>query len=182
MKCANRLCLFCGAAFEADPRNAYHQKYCPLPACRKASKAASQHVWISKPENQDYHSGPDAVARVRDWQNAHPEYRERQKARRVPALQDHCHAQVAESTSESAAVPNPAKITDSALQDFIEIQPHVIVGLIAHLFNITLQDDISAATHVLQRLGEDIANGRAVNEFLKAGHLSGTPSARTGPV
>ena len=178
----SRLCLYCKEAFEADRRNAHHQKYCSKPTCRKASKAASQRVWITKPENQNYHSGPEAVTRVCAWQNDHPEYRERQKAKRAAALQDHCNAQVLELKKESAIVPIPGTISVPALQDFINTQPLVFVGLIAHFFEITLQDEIANTTRILQKLGEDIANGRRPDEFVKAGNLFRTHAPGTGPV
>ena len=144
----NRLCLCCIAPLEADYRNAYHQEYCSRPPCRKASKAASQRLWLAKPENANYHSGPVAVARVSDWQKVHPEFRERQKIKR-----------------------------QAALQDFIITQPFVFVGLLAHLFNFTLQDDIASTALSLQKLGEDIANGKGQDEFFKTGNLFGTGAA-----
>ena len=67
-------CLHCGAAFTPDPRNAGRQKYCPASGCKAASKRASQAKWLAAPENQDYHSGPEAVARVKAWRLAHPGY------------------------------------------------------------------------------------------------------------
>ena len=69
-----RSCLFCREMFRADRRNARHQKYCSEPACRKASKAASQRAWLAKSENQDYFRGPENVARVQAWRAAHPGY------------------------------------------------------------------------------------------------------------
>ena len=178
----SRICLRCEEAFEADRRNARHQKYCAKPACRKASKAASQCWWMAKPENRSYHSGPDAVTRVRDWQKAHPEFRDRQKAKRADALQDHCHSQALESTQESAILPIPVEMTIPALQDFISTQPLVFVGLIAHFFNLTLQDDIASTARSLQKLGEDIANGRRPDEFIKTGNLFRTHAAGAGAV
>lgn len=65
-------CLFCGELFRVDRRNARHQKYCPEPACRKASKAASQRAWLAKPENRDYFCGPEHVARVQSSGPATP--------------------------------------------------------------------------------------------------------------
>ena len=183
MKPANsRLCLYCKEAFEPDRRNSRHQKYCSKPTCRKASKAASQRVWIAKPENQNYHSGPEAVTRVCAWQNDHPEYRERQKAKRAAALQDHCNAQVIELKQESVMAPNPGTISAPALQDFINAQPLVFVGLISHFFEITLQDEIANTTRILQKLGEDIANGRAPDGFVKTGDLFKTHAAGAGAV
>lgn len=178
----SRLCLYCEETFDADWRNARHQKYCSAPACRQASKAASQRLWIAKPENQSYHRGPEAVARVRSWQDDHPEYRERQKARRAVALQDHCIAQVLELKQESPIAPIPEEISVPALQDFMNAQPLVFIGLIAHFFNITLQDDIASTTRSLQQLGEDIANGRGPDEYAKAGNLFRTHAARAGAV
>jgi hypothetical protein len=137
-------------------------------------------MWLAKPENLNYHSGAQAVARVRDWQDAHPEYRERQRAKRVPALQDHCPSQVLESTGESGISAHHAVITEisptSALQDLIGAQPLVFVGLIAHFFNITLQDDIANTARSLQKLGEDIANGRGVHGIGYAGDLPRAPA------
>ncbi len=171
----NRLCLCCIAPFEADRRDAHHQEYCTKPPCRKASKAASQRLWLAKPENFNYHSGPVAVARVSEWQKAHPEYRERQKKIRIVALQDFCATQLLESTRELPILPDHEEISvlpvPLALQDFITTQPYVFVGLISHFFNITLQDDIASTTRSLQKLGEDIANGRGADELFKTGDL-----------
>ena len=182
----SRVCLCCEEAFQADRRNAYQQKYCSAPACRKASKAASQRSWIAKPENRNYHSGPEAVARVRDWQVTHPEYRDRQNAKRANALQDLCSVQVHDLKQESIILPNQGEIAvapiSPALQDFIVTQPYVFVGLIAHFFNITLQDDIASTTRSLQKLGEDIANGRGPDEFGKAGDLPRAHAPGTGAV
>ncbi|MBC7454010.1 MAG: hypothetical protein H7335_09940 [Massilia sp.] len=178
----SRLCLCCKEAFDADRRNARHQKYCSAPACRKASKAASQRVWIAKPENRNYHSGLEAVTRVRAWQDDHPEYRERQKDKRAAALQDHCNAQVLELKQESATAADRAEVSTPALQDFIHTQPHVFIGFIAHFFNLTLQDDISSTTRILQKLGEDIANGRLPDECVKTGDLFRTPAPGAGAV
>ena len=176
MKPAKRpRCLCCKNVFDADPRNARHQQYCSAPMCRLASKAASQRRWLAKPENLNYHRGEPAVARVREWQAAHPEYRERQRARRLLALQDLCAAQVLdfEEKSATAAISDemPGTPVSPALQDFITTQPLVFIGLIAHFFNITLQDDIANTARSLQKLGEDIANGRGAHGVVKGGHL-----------
>ena len=36
-----RKCKCCLKLFRPDPRNRHHQRYCSVPACRAASKAAS---------------------------------------------------------------------------------------------------------------------------------------------
>ena len=77
MKRRRRKCLNCGQLFRPDPRSARHQRYCSTPACRNASKAASQARWLSKPHNRSYFRGPEHVARVRAWRAANPGYARR---------------------------------------------------------------------------------------------------------
>ena len=48
----------CGQLFRPDPRNVRHQRYCSAPACRRASKAASQRRWLAKAANRDYFRDP----------------------------------------------------------------------------------------------------------------------------
>ena len=60
-----RKCRHCKELFRPDPRNLRHQRYCSKPACRRASKAASQHRWLSKAQNRDYFRGAENVQRVR---------------------------------------------------------------------------------------------------------------------
>jgi hypothetical protein len=68
-------CQNCGDLFLPDCRNRGRQIYCFKPACRKASKTASQKRWLSKPENQNYFCGADNVQRARRWRRSHPGYR-----------------------------------------------------------------------------------------------------------
>jgi len=87
--CRRRKCRCCQELFHPDPRNQYHQHYCTKPACRKASKAASQRRWLSKSQNQDYFCGPANVERVQAWRAAHPGYSRHSRK----TLQDDCMAQ-----------------------------------------------------------------------------------------
>ena len=84
-----RKCKCCLKLFRPDPRNRnrHHQRYCSVPACRAASKAASQARWLTKPENQGYFRGPVNVARVQAWRSRHPGYW-RKRRRAGTALQD----------------------------------------------------------------------------------------------
>jgi hypothetical protein len=50
-------------------------------------------------------------------------------------------------------------LTPHALQDVFFLQPTVVVGLIAHLTGLTLQDDIATTARRLQQLGRDILCG-----------------------
>ena len=152
-----RKCRHCGAWFRPDPRNARHQRYCSEPACRLASKAASQRQWLAKPENQDYFRGPEAVARVRRWRAEHPGYwrRVRQNAENsADALQEDCRAQTL------ATQGSPADSGGVALQEVLSAQPAVLIGLIAHLTDSPLQEDIVRSSRRLLQLGQDILHGR----------------------
>jgi hypothetical protein len=147
-----RKCLCCGSLFRPDPRNRWHQRYCSQPACRKASKAASQRRWLAKPDNRDYFRGPENVARVQAWRATHPGYWRRGK-NSAPALQDLCHAQAIEPAVNSAT------LASAALQEVFSAQPAVLIGLIAHITDSALQEDIAVASRKLLQLGQDILHG-----------------------
>lgn len=88
-----RKCQHCQTFFVPDPRCARRQRDCSAPQCRQASKAASQHRWLQKPDNREYFTGPTQVERVRAWRQAHPGYWRRQAAEAPPALQEDCMPQ-----------------------------------------------------------------------------------------
>ena len=127
-----RKCKHCQTFFTPDPRSARRQRYCPAPACRQASKAASQRRWRHQAANRDYFTGPTHVERVRAWRQAHPGYWRRQAARPAPALQDHLTPQPISNQSLNDTFVTPA------LQDHFFLQPAVFVGLLAHLTGFTL--------------------------------------------
>lgn len=149
----SRKCLCCGEVSRVDSRNLRHQRYCSKPACRKASKAARQRRWLAQPQNRDYFRGPYNVVRVRDWRAAHPGYWRRTGAKTVVALQDDSGTQAVELPRESA------RFVPAALQDVFLAQPAVLVGLIAHITDSALQDDIARSTRRLLQLGQDILSG-----------------------
>jgi hypothetical protein len=126
-----RKCKCCLKLFRPDPRNRRHQSYCSAPACKAASKAASQARWLAKPENRDYFRGPVNTARVKAWRARHPGYwRKRQH-------------------------------TGPALQDVSTVQPTVSSDKMDAVADTALQDDIVRATGRLLRLGQDILSSSA---------------------
>ena len=145
-----RKCKHCGKLFFPDHRNATRQRYCSKPQCRKASKAASQKRWLSKPDNLDYFRGSHNVARVQLWRKAHPGYWRRKPKNISLALQDPLNRQLAVNTHDSS------DFISFALQDSLISQPAVLVGLIAQLTGYALQDDIAMAARRMQQLGNDI--------------------------
>ncbi len=146
-----RKCLCCQELFRPDPRNRRHQRYCCKPACRHASHAASQRRWLSKPENRDYFRGPMNVARVQAWRRTHPGYAKRAVNHSRSVLQDDSCTQPIDPTSDSAGL---------TLQEIISALPLVLIGLIAHLTDSALQDDIALTSRRLLNLGQDILGGR----------------------
>jgi hypothetical protein len=175
MKPANRRkCPCCKAFFQADARNVRHQKYCSKPDCRKASKAASQRLWLSHPENHDYFRGTANVSRVRAWRDVHPGYGKGRRVKESAALQDDCRAQALELKGDSGIS------VSAALQDVISAQPLVLIGLIAHLTGSALQDDISESTRRLLKLGEDILGGRS-GDGDQTGAVSGAGAPGSSP-
>ena len=143
-------CLCCRELFIADVRNRGRQKYCTKPACRAAGKAARQRRWLAKPENQDYFREADNAARVREWQRSHPGYWRNTARYKSRALQDALGRQVTEPHGESATL---------TLQDALRCQGPVLIGLIAHLSDSTLQEDIAQTSRRLLQLGQDILSG-----------------------
>jgi hypothetical protein len=141
-------CKHCKMLFIPDFRNINHQHYCSKPECRKAGKKASQKRWLSKPENRAYFCGQENVTRVQQWRKNNPGYWKKSKN----ALQDVSVEQHAEYINDTA------DFADTPLQDSLIIQPAVIIGLIANITGLALQDDIAKTLFSLQQLGKDILN------------------------
>lgn len=141
-------CCHCRCLFIPDPRNRSRQKFCKKELCRKASKAASQKKWLSKPENKDYFKGPEHVERVMEWRKKNPGYWKRSK--RSATLQDPLTVQPVENIDAFE------QITANALQDLLMVQPPVIIGLISNFIGSALQDDIASTLYRMQQSGQDI--------------------------
>ena len=67
-----RKCRCCRRWFLPQPHNAYHQRYCTEPFCKRASHRRSHRKWRRK--NRDYDSGSENVGCVREWRLAHAHY------------------------------------------------------------------------------------------------------------
>ena len=145
-------CRHCRKLFVPDHRNRSRQKYCGLPECQMASKAASQKKWLNKPENQDYFQGPEHVERVRQWRKKNPKYWKSKSKTTLVALQDPLIAQQTENNKDIC------QITDNTLQDSLITQPSVLIGLISNFIGSALQDDIANTLLRLQQSGRDILN------------------------
>ncbi len=142
-----RRCLACGNLYRPDPRSAYHQRYCSNEACQKVSHQASQARWLRQETSRNYHRGPEACDRVRQWRARHPKYWQR----RPLALQDDC------SVQHPAAEQDKDELTPQldALQDLYLSQHSLVVGLVALLTD-TLQEDMAPVLAQLQTRGQAI--------------------------
>jgi hypothetical protein len=158
-----RKCLCCGELFDPERRNRERQRFCSAAGCRRASKTASQAAWLAQPQNNGYFRDPVHVARA-----AHPGYG-RGKSRNPPALQDPLITQVTDTIEECPIhVEIPAAPNPTPLQDLLNAPSPILAGLIAHLFEATLQDDMAEATRRLVQIGHDVIN-RSRGENHQAG-------------
>ena len=174
-KAGQRKCMSCGEFFIPDHRSGERQRYCSAAECRHASKAASQAAWLARPANHDYFSGPVHVARVQSWRAAHPGY-SRGKTRPSQALQDLFMTQVPDAIEECAnRVEVPEALAVPALQDLLNTESPLLAGLIVHLFQPALQDDMASTTRRLVQLGRDLFNGGR-GEGSQAGNSARAPS------
>jgi hypothetical protein len=170
-KTGQRKCACCKDLFDPDPRNINRQRYCSNADCRLASKLASQAAWLAKPQNIDYFHDPVHVARVQAWRAAHPGYSRHQptKPPESVALQDSLIAQVIDSIEETPICTEMPQSSDfAALQDILNAPTPVLAGLIAHLFDVTLQEDIASTTRRLVQMGHDLMN-RSRHENVQTG-------------
>lgn len=159
-KAGQRKCMSCAEFFLPDHRSGERQRYCCAADCRRASKAASQAAWLARLPNNDYFSGPVHVARVQAWRAAHPGY-SRGRARPSRALQDLLTPQVPDAIEECANRVEPVEAGATvALQDLLNAESPLLAGLVAHLFQPALQDDMASTTRRLVQLGRDVINGR----------------------
>jgi len=146
-----RKCRCCNEFFFPDYRNRDRQHYCGQPACRHASKQASQGRWCRKPTNRDYFCGAREVARVQAWRQAHPGYWKREVPRSGSAQV--VAPQQVNPVQSSCNVPGSSLGT---LQDFCLPQHPGFIGLISLITGRTLQEDIVATARRVVEQGQNI--------------------------
>lgn len=167
-----RKCLNCGELFRPDHRNRKKQKYCSKKVCRAASKKASNDRWRARKENRNYFCGPDHVARVQEWRRRNPGCHKKPRLKSKP-LQDDLNAGSPTSKGENG------DLNEIALQDYLNRQSPVIIGLIAHLTANMLQDDIAQTFARMRQLGRDILSGVAEHNHHPIQHTGGSYDNKT---
>jgi len=163
---SRRTCRCCRIFFRPDYRNGHHQEYCSAPACRQASKVASQRRWAHQFCNRSHFRGEREVQRVQEWRREHPGYWKKQKpASQKAQAADH---QAINPEQRSRNVPRSDLRT---LQDLCFTEHPAFVGLISMVTGSTLQEDIELTTRNLLIRGQNILG-------LK---IPGRPSTPTPP-
>jgi hypothetical protein len=151
-----RKCRCCNEFFFPDYRNHDRQHYCGKPACRHASKLASQRRWFRQPANRDYFRGADNVERVRQWRQAHPGYWKK-KTRASGGIQVAAPQQVNPVQSSC----NAPRSHLGTLQDFCHAQNPGFIGLISLMTGRTLPDDIAPIARRVIEQGQNILGLRS---------------------
>jgi hypothetical protein len=168
--------------FLPQARNWWHQKFCAKPECGKASKVESQRRWLSKPKNRDHFRGSENVERVRQWRASNPGYWKR-SPKAPSTLQEIVPTQ-------PPAIEKVEKTTSQTpLQDFVTLQDPLLLGLISHLIDSPLQENVEKATWGLLQKGRSILDIRSGmkpkgNTYAdqETSALSGTTPKSSGPV
>lgn len=151
-----RRCCGCKELFHPKPQTRHKQRFCGKAECRRLSAKSSQQKWVRK--NPEHFKGGENVIRVQRWRKKNPGYwRRRKGGLRADALQDQCIVQVPESE------PDNVTLERIALQEEWFLQPLIIIGLIAHLSEITLQEEIVNAAVNLRKRGREILGTRPGN-------------------
>lgn len=142
-----RKCNHCKEFFIAEARNRHHQRYCPKPACRRASKAASQRRWENRPENCDYNRSAEKAKKVRAWQAANPGYWKKRRKRSTV---------LPEVLAREGAPQQEVTVQDGepVLPDLWHGQSPLVVGLIAQMTGYVLPEDIAGVAHQLVVRGQ----------------------------
>ena len=156
-----RKCCNCGVWFKPQRRNAYHQRFCFEPACRTASKQASQRKWCRK--NPVYFRGEVHVNRVRAWRRRHPGYWKGKGAeetrQELDALQELLIAQGFDSEGVTTFRNCLLAEISRPLQDLLDAQNITLVGLTSLICGEPLQEDIAQVLCACYERGRHI-NGR----------------------
>lgn len=146
-----RKCRCCKTCFTPDVHNPSRQFFCWAPACRQASKAASQRRWLNKPDNRNYFRDTQNVERVQQWRKAHPGYWKRSKS--VSKPNQPADLEALNSGTSSCNAPSRDLL---ALQDFALTEHPAFIGLISMVTGSTLQEDIAAVGRNLLLQGQNI--------------------------
>lgn len=151
---SRRKCRCCKKFFVPDPRTTDRQRYCSHPACRLASKTASQRRWLSQEGNGDYFRGAQAVARVQRWRQEHPGYWRSKN----PSTEQAQPIDRQSSTPDQSSCNVPSGLPGTLQDDWVSRSP-AFIGLLSMVTGATLQEEIAHTTRQLDLRGRNILGG-----------------------
>ena len=164
-KTKRRKCRHCGKTFTPDYRNHSRQHYCSRQECKCASKAATQHKWLRKPENLTHFRGDHAKANTQAWRLKNPGY-----WRKKDSKQNVDQKPVPHTLKPKQESHNASPLQGCALQEACLMKSPLFIGILSTITGSTLQDDIAAAAAGLITRGRKILG-------LKLPDANGSPNA-----
>lgn len=149
---STRCCAHCGQTFHINPRLGRRHRYCAKPACQRVRRAGNLRRWLKRNGGRSYYRGQENGDRVRHWRAAHPGYWRR--GRHPKAVKFGAVA--------SKRLAAAAKLV--ALQNSIDADLALKIGLISELMGTALQDSIAKHLRRLILRGYAILRGRKLTK------------------
>ena len=149
-----RKCLCCGELFRPDARNLRHQRH-----CGKARVPQGQQGGESAPLARE--SGEPRLLPRGDQRGAGAGLARRASGVLAPSRPPKRRLRYKRTPARKALkhIGDSDFFAPAALQEVLAAQPTVLIGLIAHLTDSALQEDIARASRRLLQLGHDILRG-----------------------
>lgn len=144
-----RRCAHCGHHFHINPRVGRRHRFCTKPECVRVSRARARRRWLKKNGGRKYFKGGENTERVRAWRKRNPHYWRRET--RVRNLKRNGFR-----LSKRLA----AALRFVALQDSIDANLALKIGIISELSGAALQDSIAKELRRLILRGHAILRGK----------------------
>jgi hypothetical protein len=144
-----RNCAHCGQLFIVNPRVGRRHRYCSRKECDRVSRAIARSKWLRKNGGRAYFNKTVSLTRVRAWRQKNPRYwRKRSKG------------QNASKSKFIVSKKLTAILRYVALQDTIDTNLALKIGIISHLTGSALQDTIAKEIRRLMLRGHAILRGK----------------------
>ena len=144
-----RRCAHCGQPFIINPRVGRRHRYCSKKECDQASRAIARRKWLQKNGGKTYFDKTISQSRVRDWRQNNPQYWRKKPGRRNTPKSDFI------VSKKLAGI-----LRYVALQDTIDTNLALKIGIISHLTGSALQDTIAKEIRRLMLRGYAILQGK----------------------
>ena len=144
-----RRCAHCGQRFTINPRVGRRHRYCTKADCVKVSRATARRKWLRRNGGRKYFRGDITKNRVRDWRQLNPQY-----WRKTGRALHKRNGKLVISKGLSQMLGYVA------LQDSIDTNLPLKIGIISHLAGSALQDVIAKEIRRLMMRGHAILRGK----------------------